>query len=334
MLFSTLVQRYKNSPHFMGLDEGSQKQYARNLDRLLAMADDVPIKDSDMPIAVARSRSLKRVAAGNLTQFWHSSIDAFEIDGEEASHTVKNMLLTVLKVPYRWAVATQAYLTANENPVRDIPRWSETLKPYNPYTLEEINQVKQAVIDGKYEADLEPYAVLKVFCFHCGCRPEEAFEHETTDFTTKRGELLWQVYGGKQREAGIPSREVIMGKEEKWALDYFKRQPVYSPDQGQHGVVDNHLDNSKFTFRTDKGKKFSKAYNCDMQKLVDEVAGIDSNRTFYDLRRGLATEMFRRGIPIRTIADRLGHKNTETTWRYIKLDATGRSLHSEYRGLT
>lgn len=333
MLFSTLVQRYKQSPHFLGLDEKSQRQYKRNLDRLLDMADDVPIKDSDMPIAVARSRSPRRVAA-NLTQFWHTAIDEFEIDGEPASSTVKNMLLTILKVPYRWAVATQAYLTANENPVRDIPRWTETNKPYNPYVLEEINAVKKAVKEGLYEPELEPYAVLKVFCFHCGCRPEEAFEHEFTDFTTKQGELLWQVYGGKHREKGIASREVIMGKEEKWALDYFSKQPIYKPESGAHGVADNHLDNGKYTFRTDKGKKFSKSYNCDMQKLVDEVAGIDTNHTFYDLRRGLATEMFRRGVPIRTIADRLGHKNVETTMRYIKLDATGRSLSSPYRGLT
>lgn len=333
MLFSTLVQRYKQSAHFLNLDEKSQKQYTRNLDRLLAMGGNVPIKDSDMPIAVARSRSRKLVAH-NLTQFWRSSIDAFEIDDEPASATVKNMLLTILKVPYRWAVATQGYLTANENPVRDIPRWTETIKPYNPYTLEEINQIKQAVIDGDYEDDLKPYAVLKVFAFHCGCRPEELFEHEVTDFVTKRGELLFQVYGGKHREDGVASREVIMGKEEKWALEFFKRQPVFNPDIGAHGVVDNHLDNSKFTFRTDKGKKFDDAYNAIMQKEVDQVAGLDSSRTFYDCRRGLATEMFRRGVPIRTIADRLGHKNVETTMRYIKMDATGRSLSSDYRGLT
>lgn len=327
--FGKLIHDYRQSPHFMRLDDKSKAQYNRNFDRLLSMGADQPMMDGAMPNDVARSRS--RVT---LSRFWWESINNFEVNDEEASGTVKNMLLTCLKIPYRWAVVGDFSITANENPVRDIPRWDVTQKPTNPYTIGEIAMVKKAVMEGLYDDDLEPYAVLKVFMFHCGCRPEEAFDHEFTDFATKRGELLFQIYGAKHREDGVPSREVIMGKEEKWALEYFKNQPVFDIDQGQDNVKDNHLDNSKYTFRTDKGKKFSKVYNFWQQKRVDEVAGIQGEHTFYDLRRGLATAMYERKVELRVIADRLGHKDTETTLRYIVLNATGRSLSSKYRGLT
>lgn len=326
--FGKLVEDYRKSPNFGILAPKTKEQYNRYLDRLLEMGAKKPMLDP-MPNAVARSRSPQ-----SLAKFWWTSINEYEVDDDEASATVKNMMLTCLKIPYRWAVAGSFKIKSNENPVRDIPSWDVTISPYNPYTPEEIAKVKLAVKEGKYPSDLEPYAVLKVFMFHCGCRPEEAFEHQATDFTEKRGELLFQVYSAKGREDGVVSREVIMGKEEKWALNYFKKQPIFKPDDRIQHVINNGLDNSLCTFRTDKGKKFIKSTNCDKQKEVDEIAGIDSNRTFYDLRRGLATSMFNAGVDLRTIADRLGHTNTETTMRYIKLNATGRSLASKYRGLT
>lgn len=323
--FGELIDDYRNSPHFKRLDEKSQKQYNRNFERLLAMGEDQPMLDKPMPDRVARSRSL----AG----FWWDAIDSFEVDGEEASGTVKNMLLTCLKIPYRWAVAGAFSISNNENPVRDIPRWVATPKPVTPYTRAEIGMVKAAIMEGLYDEELEPYAYLKVFLFHSGCRPEEVFEHQFTDFTNTQGELLYQVYGAKHREGGVPSREIIMGKEEKWCLKYFEKMPVYDPRQRQDRVKDNGLDNGKYTFRTDKGKKFDKVWNHHMQKEVDKVAGISGDHTVYDLRRGLATAMYEDGVDIRIIADRLGHMNVETTWGYIRKNATGRSLSSKYRGL-
>lgn len=325
--FGKLVEEYRKSPHFGILAERSKEQYNRYLDRLLEIGSKVPMLD-DMPNAVARSRSRKPLA-----KFWWESINNYETDDGEASATVKNMMLTILKVPYRWAVASVFEIKSNENPVAYIPRWTETIEPYNPYTPEEIKKVKQAVIDGLFPADVEPYAVLKVFAFHCGARPEEMFEHQISDFTEKQGEYLFQVYSAKGRQEGVVSREVIMGSEEKWALAYFQKQPVYNPDQPGYSVRGNGVENALYTFRTDKGKKFNRVTNWEKQIEVDTIAGIDTNHEFYDLRRGLATAMYKQGIDIRTIADRLGHKSVETTWRYIKLDATGRSLSSPYRGI-
>lgn len=325
--FGKLIDEYRKSPHFNILAGKTKEQYNRNFARLLEIGSHMPMLD-DMQIAVARSRSRQPLA-----KFWWVSINEFEVNGDEVSNTVKNMLLTCLKIPYRWAVVGSFQITSNQNPVRDIPAWASTIAQFNPYKPDEINKVKQAVKDGKYPADLEPYAVLKVFAFHCGCRPTEAFDHEATQFTTKQGELLFQIFGAKGKESDVVSREVVMGKEEKWALDYFNKQRVFVPGEGDFKVRDNGLDNSAYTFRTDKGKKFNKITNHYKQIEVDEIAGIDSNRTFYDLRRGLATAMFEAGVDIRIIADRLGHSDVETTWRYVKLNSTGRSLSSKYRGL-
>lgn len=152
------------------------------------------------------------------------------------------------------------------------------------------NQVEQLRV-----GQLNVYRVFLYFLFYTGMRPSEAMNLKWADVEDK----FINIVGSKDREAGKVSRKVPILPEVRWCLMYCKT-----------------LGPSQWVFVTEHRRPLNKDMVCQKRKEIFQELGI--NGVTYDARRGLATEMIRKGYSLLDVAGLLGHKSIKTTERYVR----------------
>ena len=308
MTYNELTEIYLADPAFLRLSDNSKKMYESYIRKLVELGGHLPIRDADMPVAVARSRSpanwrSKTVVPPNLSGIWFLLIDQCK----QATNNTKLGLRTCLSVIYKWAVI-KGFLNSSENFVPYIPRdmWKTQRAPMHPYKPSEIDRIYKAAVAGKLDEQLTPYAYFTVAAFDLGCRPDEMYRHQKTWFIKRDGDTYLQVVSGKGKARGEVTRLVHMQERVKQIVQWFKGVEPYMGFDG-------------YTFLTDKGRPFCQELVSTRVKEVCRLLGVEE-RKFYETRHGLATAMYEAGHDDQDVADRIGSTIEVTRNHYINKD--------------
>lgn len=99
-----------------------------------------------------------------------------------------------------------------------------------------------------------------------------------------------------------------------------------------HEYLDTSPDNGrKAVFTSRKGGRISRGRVCAMIKKYGRLAGIGKNVTPHVLRHTLATNMILHGASVIEVKEQLGHRNLESTMRYVHLQTNARKkLYEEH----
>lgn len=224
--------------------------------------------------------------------FWFKAIVA-----AKTSDYQKGRLVLFLKLLYRSHNLGQL-VESLKLPMDMRPTRGEA----HPLTKEQVIQV-QYVEDPRWKT----YAVYVAFCFYSGMRPSEVRALKWTDI----GEKFITVLGSKDRQKGVPSRLIPIIPDLRWCLEHCKT-----------------LD-SNWVFVSLKRRPLNKDVVC--QKVNDIFTELGINAVLYDTRRGIATELVRKGESLLNVANLLGHKSTRTTEKYVRLSMEEKAL--TYKGV-
>lgn len=225
--------------------------------------------------------------------FWFKAIVAAEISDYQ-----KGRLVLFVKMLYR--SHNLGHLVESLKLPTDMKHERGDAHPLTKEKVELIKQIEDPV--------LKRYAVFVVFCFYTGMRPSEARDLKWTEV----GDKNIVVLGSKDRQKGVPSRMIPILPEIQWCLDYcgkFERSWV---------------------FTSSKGRPFNKDTSCQMVHRVYDLVGADAS-VLYDTRRGVATEMIRKGYSLLDVAGLLGHKSTKTTEKYVRFSMEEKA--NNYKGV-
>lgn len=226
------------------------------------------------------------------TDYWVEAIV-----GAKVSNYQKSRLVLFVKMIYRshnlGQLVESLKLPTDMRPTRGDA---------NPLTKTQVEAIKAIE-----EPELKAYAVLVVFCYHTGMRPSEARALRWTEV----GEKMIVVMGSKDREKGKPSRMIPILPEIQWCLDYCAKRE------------------SGWVFLSAKGRPLNKDMTC--LKVQQVYARVGAKAVLYDTRRGVATEMIRQGYSLLDVAGLLGHKDTKTTEKYVRLTMEERA--NNYKGV-
>lgn len=224
--------------------------------------------------------------------FWFKAIVEADI-----SNYQKDRLVLFVKMVYR--SHNLGHLVEALKLPKDI---KHTRGEAHPLTLAQVEAIK--AID---DPELKGYVVFVVFCYYTGLRPSEARALRWTEV----GEKMIVVMGSKDREKGKPSRMIPILPEIQWCLDYCAKRE------------------SSWVFLSSKGRPLNKDVTCQMVHRIYSLVGAES--VLYDTRRGVATEMIRQGYSLLDVAGLLGHRDTRTTEKYVRLSMEEKAL--KYKGV-
>lgn len=172
----------------------------------------------------------------------------------------------------------------------------------HPLTKEQVVQIQ-----GVEDPALKTYALYVALCFYTGMRPSEIRALKWEDVGSK----FITVMGSKDRQKGVPSRMVPILPEIRKCLDYCKTL------------------GSDWVFVSANRRPLNKDTVCLKVHQIFNSLGI--NAVLYDTRRGVATEMIRKGESLLTVANLLGHKSIRTTEKYVRMSMEEKAL--TYKGV-
>jgi site-specific recombinase XerC len=213
--FQEIVEAYKQSSFWEDLTEGSKIAYRKSLERLLALSSEVNSSYTtgfamQMPVAVARSRSLDR-------DEWNRAIRSLELSNNE-----KNKLFIVLNRVYEGAGLPKMGFKPLPHEVK------ETI----PYSKEEI----EAWWAVQMPIELRVAVAFLRWCFWSGMRPWcEALPMEWIVVT----KTMVLVLGGKRREKGAVARCLNILTEMQECLDFIKQMMPAPRNRGLIWIAEN-----------------------------------------------------------------------------------------------
>lgn len=212
--------------------------------------------------------------------FWYDQI----VDSGVTNYE-KGRLVTFVKMLYRFAGMGDII-----EALRLPKAIKHTRKDAHPLTKEDVARILDLDV-----SELRSYGVFVAFLFYTGMRPAEVFALKWEDV----GDEFIVVMGSKHKEAGVPSRMIPILPEIGMCLDYCKTL------------------GSQWVFVTNKRRPFVASTVCEKTREIFDLCKLDC--VLYDTRRGIATEMYKQGYDLRSIANLLGHNSTKTTEGYLRL---------------
>lgn len=238
---------------------------------------------------------------------WDSGTKAFE-----AFHRLKEerKWSAVTLNTYRKNANTYfAYLVRRDviaaNPIRKVEKSRERA---NNYPLPSIPDVKKVFgyLNGRPCANcLERRRNVLFFLLlrDTGVRPQEMLA-TTLASVENRKEIL--IHGAK-----------IGGKPRNYPLSGETKEALrgYVLEVNAAGRAD---ELEKALFLSVKGGGWTYAGVRKLLERVNREAGIETRITCYSFRRGAATALFKRKVPLEQISKYLGHSRTATTMRYVQ----------------
>lgn len=275
MLVETLVNSYQNSPELSALSLNTKRTYNHYLNKVNNLIGDVTLAtDSPMQKGVALQKDVALLS---------SVVSKF--NGPQAQRMARRVLILV----FAWA---QEYSMLEANPAVKIPMPRLTEKARNPFTLEDVNKLEEAITNPSIPPKYLPYIKQAVVAFHTGMRPSELDNLLWEDV----GPEFIQVRSAKHHEVGAVAR-----------LVKITDKVYHNLPKRTQGLV----------FKSLTNKPLNKDTRSDAIHYACTKVGIEP-REFYSTRRGTATEMARAGYSISAIQCQLGHRDIGTTQLYIK----------------
>lgn len=247
-----------------------------------------------------------------------AEVETWLASHEKWSAATKNRYRALIKMVYTYAEEESERITTN--PMRKIkiklrgPNGENnererflnqheplpTLKTYlKPHTTEEARL--RAVIRRRYARHQPEFDIA----LHCGLRPGEQYG------------LLWTNVDLNRRFVLIP-----MSKHGE-----PRRVPLNDAAMAAFETLRRRRNDSNHVFTSEREKEnpalrgarhwFNDAVTEAGLREVPDKKGVPRRFRFYDLRHTFGTRLIEAGVPINMVADLMGHKNIQTTKRYL-----------------
>lgn len=252
--------------------------------------------------------------------------------------TIKD-IFSVLKTALNYAVEPLQYLQQTPMQYVRIPRAKKTKKERIVLSLDEWEILKERFKDTRYYIPI-------LIGFYCGLRISEtlALTWDDIDFRNKsisvnkqlqcqkrEGETRYSFYfvkaKSKSSERSVSFGNDLLAELEKWKKQQEKNRKWYGDEYFYYRLLpDDYRDvlgvivtcsksENEFTFvcTSKKGKMVQPESFAYCTKVAREKLSV--NFDYHSLRHTHATMLSQAGVNIRTIQERLGHSNIETTLR-------------------
>jgi len=219
-----------------------------------------------------------------------------KLSGELLKNSTLNGINRILRLFAHYLEETgQGQLTI------DIPYEKKEPPEREILTLDEIKALYNAA--DETVLGLRDRAILNIY-YGCGLRSKEGISLNLKDVMTDKN-LVYVRKGKQYRERYVP----FTYKQKKDFEIYMKscRKELVSDEEQQSFLVNN------------QGKPISSNTLHNRLKALAKTAGINKTVGLHMLRHTIATHLMQSGMKIEDIATFLGHKNIESTQRYIHL---------------
>lgn len=223
--------------------------------------------------------------------------------------------ISSLKSFYRWAMLdghvekdAAYYLIAPKKPKRHPVYLSER----------ESALLLECCSSGDGINDIKRRVIVKLL-YYCGLRARELTRLKIVQIENDiRGEpVRLRVIGKRDKERVVPIPEPMRKDIKRWLGHRYQLRDFNYAIKYQRNAEYIH---STFMFPSPTGLELSYESLSKMVKRACKKAGIEKNVTPHALRHTYATNLLRRGVPITTIKDALGHESIETTQIYVHVE--------------
>ena len=212
------------------------------------------------------------------------------IEAEKKSPSSMNTFMTPIKLFFNWLQNEEFII---KNPCAAIKPVKEPKRMRKPLTIEEVEQLRDAILTRRERAILE-------FYLSTGCRLSEGLNVKIKDIDFNNKTLLVIGKGNKERRVYFTERC------KRSLLNYLK----------------DRKDNSDYLFVTER-KPHRKIGDRGMQVIVNKMqikSGLDRHIHPHIFRHTFATQALRSGMKPEVIQQILGHEDVGITLRvYAKL---------------
>lgn len=269
---------------------------------------------------------INRIDASQIESFLYSCIKEYDITVKELGN-MKFILTDIFKYAYRKKLITR-------NPMQDVEVKTVGCKPTKnksdssrAYLTDEQKKMFDAL---NYELEINPdrtqvYAIFLIFTLGLRIGEVVALKWSDIDFTT--GYIHINRTESRDFNSSGKLSPTILEHTKKKSSSGDRFLPLSEYEKGIFRTV--HEINSRNGFGYDdfifcNGKKRTTIAALDrLIRKCCKRAKIEE-KSAHDIRRTVASEMFRNGVPVVTIRDFLGHSDISTTYGYI-LDNMGKS---------
>lgn len=183
----------------------------------------------------------------------------------------------------------------------DIPYEPKEIPRRDILTKEEIRSLYNAA--DETILGLRDRAILSIY-YGCGLRSKEGQFLALSDVLLDR-KLIYVRKGKQYRERYVP----FVGNQLTDFKLYLKQcRPQLTTDKTQNWFLLNN-----------RGNQVSASFLLERVKRLVKLAGINKETGLHTLRHSIATHLMQSGMKIESISQFLGHKNIDSTQRYIHL---------------
>lgn len=286
-VFQDILDAYKRSSRWDNLLDGSKVAYRKPIERLLALSGNLN-SSFTTGFAMQLPVAVARSRSAHLDEDeWNRAIRSLNVSNAE-----KNKMFIVLNAVYRGA----------KLPMMEFQPLPHEVEETDPFTKEEIELLWSRAMPIAMRVSV---AFVR-FCFYTGMRPWcEALVLKKSDV----GPDVIEVRGSKRREKDKVARMVRVLPETKECLDFIAQM-------GSRDLV----------WVNEKGKPLLRGLVKERLNQACELFGV-KHKEVYDARRGIATEMLRKGYLKQEVADLLGHKDLRTTDKYDQRSKKEKALN-------
>lgn len=257
----------------------------------------ISLREKYENLMVLRNLSHKTISAylGHFDSLIDHDPNFFDLDKDEMiSYISKKIKNDKLSASYVAQVVSVVNRVLTEVLGKDVsiklPRPKREQKHPDILSLEEVTALLNSVKNLKHRT-------LLSIIYSTGLRVSEALNLKPTDIDSKNEFIIIRNGKGKIDRKGILDPKIF-----KLIKEYYNE---YLP--------------GKYLFVGSKGDKYSDRSVQNIVKKACKAAGIHKHITTHSLRHSCFTQLLKNGVDIRYIQKLAGHKNINTTAKYLQI---------------
>jgi len=223
--------------------------------------------------------------------------------------------ISSLKSFYKWAMR-DGHAKQDAAYYLISPKIPEQLPVY--LNVGECAQLLSTLADGETIRDIQRRTSIKIL-YYCGLRAKEftTLTLSRIERDTEGVPIRIKVVGKRNKERHLPIPEPMQEDFKQW-IEHRQNLKDYNYSRNFKRTAE--YIHSPFVFPSPKGEELSYKAVEKVVKSSCKKAGIEKAITPHKLRHTFATNLLRRGVPITSVSESLGHADISTTTIYAHVE--------------